>query len=268
MLVYKYVVPERIDVLESGCIRFTQAAALNDPFENYPCFRLFNKSLEERSRRVLKSAEGRFDAHSMVLGEIMIPKMVRDRTIELQRDLSSEYPLLSLSKKRNNLLLWSHYSNSHRGFVIGFDSGHPFFHKEKPRRMTHLGEVKYSSKRLVLPAFEDCGAEEVYEIVFFTKSHHWSYEEELRMLAQPTAADTVLKGNDGFDIYLYRFPPECLKEVILGHLMKPSLKEKISAIVSENYPHAEILETRLNETDFDLDIVPYRTKRLKAEGAG
>jgi hypothetical protein len=39
VLVYKYVVPKRIDVIENGCIRLTQAAALNDPFEVYPCFK-------------------------------------------------------------------------------------------------------------------------------------------------------------------------------------------------------------------------------------
>ena len=35
-LVYKYVAPERLDILEKGLIRFTQPAALNDPFESTP----------------------------------------------------------------------------------------------------------------------------------------------------------------------------------------------------------------------------------------
>src|SRR5258708_12419499 len=36
MIVYKYVHPERFDVLKDTRIRFTQAAALNDPFEMMP----------------------------------------------------------------------------------------------------------------------------------------------------------------------------------------------------------------------------------------
>ena len=41
MMIYKYVVPDRIDVLENSLIRFTQANALNDPFEVDPCMLLF-----------------------------------------------------------------------------------------------------------------------------------------------------------------------------------------------------------------------------------
>jgi hypothetical protein len=36
MKLYKYVVPERLDVLQNGFIRFTQPEALNDPFEMRP----------------------------------------------------------------------------------------------------------------------------------------------------------------------------------------------------------------------------------------
>jgi hypothetical protein len=43
MLIYKYVVPERIDVIENVSIRFTQADALNDPFEIKPSFNLYKK---------------------------------------------------------------------------------------------------------------------------------------------------------------------------------------------------------------------------------
>jgi hypothetical protein len=258
MIAYKYVTPDRIDVIENGCIRFTQAAALNDPFEIYPCFSLFNESLKERSRSLLKREEGRFNARAVVMGEIMLPKMVREHTIKFQRDLGNSYPMLSLTKKRNNLLMWSHYANAHRGFVIGFDSDNPFFHREKPRRMTPLSEVKYSSRRFVLPRFEESMIGDVHEQILLTKSEHWSYEEELRMFAQPKAADVVLKGNDGMKIYLFKFPSECLREIIFGHIMQQPLKQKISDIAERLYPNVELFKTRLNETNFDLDVIPYR----------
>lgn len=159
MLVYKYVVPERIDVIENGCIRFTQAAALNDPFEVYPCFKVFKESLKERSRSVLKTVEDHFNARQVVIGSIMIPKLAQDKTKQLQCDLSTQYSMLSLTEKRNNLLMWSHYTDAHRGFVIGFDADHSFFHGEKPRGMTSLSKVNYSKERPVVPAFEECESE-------------------------------------------------------------------------------------------------------------
>ena len=37
MYLYKYLPPDRIDVLENAAIRFTQPDQLNDPFESRPC---------------------------------------------------------------------------------------------------------------------------------------------------------------------------------------------------------------------------------------
>ena len=37
MVLYKYLTPARLDVLEGRRIRFTQPAAFNDPFEFRPC---------------------------------------------------------------------------------------------------------------------------------------------------------------------------------------------------------------------------------------
>jgi hypothetical protein len=260
MTVYKYVTPERVDVLRNGRVRFTQAAALNDPFEAHPCFTELRKWFEDRSRRLVKSVESRFNAHSIVTGSIMIPKTVRDGVAKFQRDLAEEYPMLSLTRKRNNLLMWSHYADSHRGFVIGFNSDNPFFHREKPRTMTPLDEVRYSNKRPVMPPFEGSNPENVHEIVFLTKSEDWTYEEELRMFAKPEAANTVERDNRGFNVYLFDLPQEILVQVIFGFLMPPNVKDEIAAIVKDRYPHIELYETKLNETDFDLDIVPYRRR--------
>ena len=36
MNLYKYLPPERVDIIENLKIRFTQTAVLNDPFESFP----------------------------------------------------------------------------------------------------------------------------------------------------------------------------------------------------------------------------------------
>jgi hypothetical protein len=40
--------------------------------------------------------------------------------------------------------------------------------------------------------------------------------------------------------------------------MEQAVKGKISDIAEELYPNVELFETRLNETEFDLDVIPYR----------
>ena len=39
MSIYKYIPPERIDILQNNHIRFTQPSAFNDPFEAFPYFK-------------------------------------------------------------------------------------------------------------------------------------------------------------------------------------------------------------------------------------
>ena len=163
--------------------------------------------------------------------------------------------MLSLTRKRNNLLMWSHYANAHQGFVIGFDTDNPFFKNDKtPRTITPLWEVNYSEKRPMVPEFEQCGGD-LTQLVFLTKSNHWSYEEELRMFAQPKAAAKTVEVGYGPPIYLLEFPKQCVGEVIFGFQMKEQLTERISKIIQKHYPNAKLFQACLHETDFDLDIV-------------
>ncbi len=78
------------------------------------------------------------------------------------------------------------------------------------------------------------------------------------MFAQPKAANLVEKDNRGFDLYLFDLPPEVFTEVILGHWMTQDKKTEIVATVQDKYPQIEVYEAKLSETDFDLDVVPYR----------
>jgi hypothetical protein len=259
MTVYKYVTPERVDVLTTGRLRFTQAAALNDPFETHPCLTLLRESFEERARKLVDSVQGRFNATSIVAGRIMIPKKVRDGS----PSSSAIWPksiLCSVSQEKgvtylSGLIMPTLIADSSLALIPI-----PFFHREKPRTMTPLDEVRYSNKRPVMPPFEEITPENVHQLVFLTKSEHWAYEEELRMFAQPRTANGVETDSRGFNIYLFDLTTDIVVEIIFGLLMSPNIKHEIAAIVENRYPDIELYETTLNETDFDLDILPYRRR--------
>jgi hypothetical protein len=258
MLIYKYVVLERIDVLKNGSIRFTQADALNDPFEIKPSFNSYRKLLKETYREMLKSAVDA-DKYSFIELESLLSNTTQTHINELRESLKKDFFVLSLTKERNNLAMWSHYTNAYQGFVIGFDSNNLFFQGKLPG-LSPLYKIQYAEKR---PNFgkslnENVNKEAMYKI-FLTKSLHWNYEEELRMFAQYNIGYKIEKKDEnGFDIYLFKFPSECLKEIIFGYQMKPEKKLEISDIVENHYSHAKLFETKLSETAFDLDIKPYR----------
>jgi len=128
MMVYKYLHPERIDVLRDTRIRFTQPAALNDPFEMMPNLleiRRYYAALSEEVNRDM-------DPTGSAVQSILTQWKITDTFGRWQADNPSELAFLSLSKNRNNPLMWSHYCDSHHGFVIGFDATNSFFRLAKP----------------------------------------------------------------------------------------------------------------------------------------
>src|SRR5271154_115746 len=104
---YKYVMPERVDILENLRIRFTQVSALNDPFESFPAVRL----PDGQPKGELFGESARIEAFQSRI------RLITDST----------FGILSLSKTPDNVLMWSHYAKSHCGFVIEFDSTHEYF---------------------------------------------------------------------------------------------------------------------------------------------
>jgi hypothetical protein len=175
--------------------------------------------------------------------------------------LGEYFGILSLTKSNNNGLMWAHYADSHKGFAIGFDSESPFFKSGKSNE--GLREVKYSSQRAIVPygglkSLDSDGLAKANEYFFFTKSENWRYEEELRILASLKKADSIPCKVEGYDLCLFNFPKECVKEVILGYRMPEDTRQEIAKILERKYPRTVLYQALLNETQFDLDIVPYK----------
>ena len=150
----------------------------------------------------------------MLIARSQVGSHVQKYLEQFHRNNTENYAILSLGKVPNNLLMWAHYCDSHRGFVLGFDSTHDFFQTREFKRFSTLAEVHYSNERPVMPAPDEWDGsqeqiekslsnEDLAELFFFTKSEDWKYEQELRMIANPEIADRRVDGADGHDIYLF-----------------------------------------------------------------
>ncbi len=252
-LVYKYLSRERVDVLENTLIRFTQAFALNDPFESRPNLLEMRRYFEERGE-IYSRAFG-LDVFEATKTAILAKNRIKKKFEQWQIEQDNSYVFLSLTRNRNNLLMWSHYCQSHCGFVIGFDGNHPFFNTQKFKEFSTLQEVKYNNKRPIVRPSEEHWSE-LADIFLFTKSTHRAYEEELRIVANPQVAKKVAVGNDGHNIYLFDSPMEIVKEVVLGHRMVASDQHRIANLLDNRYPAAILYQAELNQAEFDLNIAP------------
>ena len=155
------------------------------------------------------------------------------QTIE---DIERNFGIFSLTTEENNFLMWSHYSRSHKGFCIGFNT----------RILWELttggiGPVAYDK---VLPTFS------LFEhpIMFShkllsTKSDIWAYENEFRIIKSGFARRTV------------KIPPETIAKVIFGCQMEFSIKLKIIDFIKSNLKACEVYETSLNGNEFKIDLM-------------
>jgi hypothetical protein len=152
--------------------------------------------------------------------------------------------------------MWAHYTDCHRGFAIGFDTDSGFF---KRGAFGGLREVIYANTRARVPEKDGRYAtlEELDSYnasVFFTKSCDWAYEKELRIVRHPQDADCVRGKPNGWDICLFRFPLEAVREVIVGARMTEENRDRIVTLCESKYRHAQVLRASLAPEQFAMEV--------------
>jgi len=169
--------------------------------------------------------------------------------------------MLCVSQVSDNLLMWSHYAESHTGFVIGLDANSTFFAPSDANR-EGLKAVQYSRVRVAMPpgglrGLSDDELAVANDHFFFTKSVDWAYEREMRMIAQPQKSDLTINTDGELPKHLYKFPCELVRQVIFGLKTPLHVKESLATIVSETYPHAALMQAVMDSDTFALTFVPY-----------
>jgi hypothetical protein len=91
--------------------------------------------------------------------------------------IMKQYGIICFSKSNINILLWSHYADSHKGVCLEFDSD------ERPIKgwkNFKYHPVSYSDERKI-DVFET-GFEKAFLDLLTIKSKDWAYEEEYRLV--------------------------------------------------------------------------------------
>jgi len=133
--------------------------------------------------------------------------------------------ILCFSRNWDNLLLWSHYGDSHRGVCLGFDIN------EGVSGLNYQTDVLYQPNLLQIRCREDVN-EDLASRLGRTKHESWSYEQEVRMFVH------LNDPPDGKNLNWINFGAELvLKEVIIGATCDPRTGNKIAA-AAECYGNA------------------------------
>lgn len=253
-ILYKYVPPERVDVLQGGLIAFTPPLLFNDPFEGIPVFpsdapEAIALYEEHQPTRAQLSAEEESELQARI-DEIQWAHGLQRLTLE---QAAQSVGVLSLSERRDSALMWAHYTAQHTGFVIGFNTANTAW-VELGRQEGPPGEpvkVIYSD-RPNPAAIGDVTPEQIW----YTKSKDWSYEKEWRVTRWISRARKTVRSPAGDEIPLFDYPVEAVKEVILGLRADSGLEFQILHLVTKPpFEDVAVLRAELDRKTFNINIV-------------
>ena len=181
----------------------------------------------------------------------------------MRQSLDETIGILCLTEDPDNLLMWAHYANHNRGFVIEFDEKHGYFdRKEKPGELRrYLKKVNYSEERpeIILFNLELSDGENIDVWInkfFWNKSSVWEYEQEWRMIETLKECKNKIK-NDNQEICLFPIPLDCITGIILGCRVLEEMHQKFVALLKSDkrYSHIKLKQAVIDEKDFRLNIV-------------
>ncbi|GKV88500.1 DUF2971 domain-containing protein [Pectobacterium carotovorum] len=277
---YKYLPPERIDVLINKMICFNNPHNFNDPFEFHALFEqgsLINnleniigemnlldqmddeiKLIYSRlSQDKQKEISQKFLPVMKSLVEKFKPTIINSAN-QVYEDFNKKFVdftrVLCLSEKKDNLLMWGHYADSHRGFVLEFDVKNSFFNQRRTQNddFGYLRKVNYKKDVDILDPVSGNLSRH-----FLSKNQDWEYESEWRMLLPAHQANKKIE-HSGLVFDLFSFPACMIKSVILGCKATNEFEKNIMTVLKddEEYSHVKIFKCHRSNERYELIATP------------
>lgn len=232
-------------IITESILHFASPTTFNDPFDCKVHFRKLtatNSELKKRYGNVLKKklphlsrAQRRGKAVQDLKG-FDRKKFLVAMTEGLQAAVD-KVGVLSLSKSCDNVVMWSHYAESHTGLCLGFSPGKnpDFFARAQP--------VDYVVEYPDIEMLRDPSERQV-EAFLLTKAIGWKYEDEWRIIDHKTGSGKKA------------FLEDALVEIILGANMDANDREFISNSIKKRKHPVSVFEASANPGSYVLDIKP------------
>ncbi|CAM4137784.1 DUF2971 domain-containing protein [Flavobacterium antarcticum] len=233
---YKYRTIDSLKkILENDSLWFSSPQDFNDPFD---CQIVPDtNNTEEEIIEFLKSnaPEGTSEESisSLALKIFNNPEIWK-KTIEgVFRDVINATGVCCFTANETNLLMWSHYTDSHKGVCLKFDI------TKDPEYFAYPLEVKYTTDYPAYNHLTNLG--EIVNLVALSKSIAWEYEAEIRVLRPEQNG-------------LIPFNKNALVEIIFGCNSSENSIKEITELVNKNLYQVKFKKAKRKQREFGLTI--------------
>ncbi|MGE6213478.1 DUF2971 domain-containing protein, partial [Comamonas aquatica] len=158
--------------------------------------------------------------------------------------------ILSLSEVPDNILMWSHYSDQHRGICIELE-------RKKDNDLSDNNitlPVRYSLKKPIITIDEHSSAsgddeKEIRRSLIYTKSIDWNYEREWRAVKD--------EGNKAYKLN------SKIKTIIFGTKTPEHSIKTIFELLTKIKKEVRFRKARLKDDDFGIEIADFDPNLMK-----
>ncbi len=218
MELYKYCDKNGINVLKHKALKLSSIDDWNDPFE----FRIGKSNNNNINEAV-------------------------DAIYNYQK---KAYRVICFTYECNNLIMWNHYSKSHTGILLKFDTTLILVNENK-KLSDFLEEVDYRDDMIEIPdnflELDGQTKEKIINKNTYRKYTDWQYESEYRAIV----AFDHIENKRYIDI-----TPESILEVILGLNCDLDTELNIKGILKKDeYSHIKFKRAFINEKKYEMKYI-------------
>lgn len=225
-------------LLVERCLYLASPLALNDPFDCFPAITTPDVVDYEEfiSSQIAKAPPGIGEKEVRRRCRLLLTSEAHRKRYseEFYREDLGKLGVLSLSAPRDEPLLWSHYASNAAGFAVGYRA-----RTDGTLEALGAAPVRYTMQRPAMDPFDD---KEDWFRILFTKSKHWSYEQEWRY---------VRMTQDG-GVGVMTVPHNSIVEVCLGPKMTASDRDAVIKAARALADQPRIVQVQLDSACYGL----------------
>ena len=223
-----------LDIFRKCELYFAAPKSFNDPFDcNLP---LVLSSREELAESIaLRQTLGY--SSSDVRKHVLSDKKIKSHIKRAVDRVMNSHGVCCFSRKCDDILMWSHYGDCHRGICLEFDVS------EEPGFFVFPQNVKYQDSYPLLDVSQEDGIQKYIGALISTKYSAWAYEEEVR----------VYKVKN----HPYSFNPKILKSVIFGCKSDDTTISEVLKVVRDNdaLSHVRFYKVVMDDKAYKLNLI-------------
>ena len=235
------------DIILNNRLWFSSTLSFNDPFDCSLDLIDFQVSEEYLFKNTAKNAFHNRRERKLISKDYQKRQEFSNYMRKSFDEDIKNWGVCSFSKNEDEILMWSHYAESHYGICFGFDPLYNDVVSESLRCMEVDYKVDFETKSW------ERDKENAITNLICCKSKKWEYEGEVRAFCEdPT-------GNFKNNIRFKYFNKNSLVKIIFGFKTELNAQNEIKRLVEENdYRNVNFFKPEKDKKSFKILIEPLR----------